>query len=406
MRLVYKFNIKQNDRLLGLCKISKNLYNQALYLVKKELKENNKWLNYSYLNKVLQTTTNIEGTINYKLLKAQVSQQCLRSLDKNITSYVKSIKDYSKNKNKYKGCPKFPKYKKEINQLIYTNQCCSIKNDGYLYLDKQTKIRIPQFNKYKDRLSNFQQVRIIPKLNNIFTIEMIYIDNEKNNNELNSNLYSSIDLGINNIATMILPDEKPILYNGKQLKTKNQYFNKKISNLKSKLSNNKKTSKQIQELYLKRDNQLSDIFHKLSRMIVNRLIENKIGNIVVGYNKGWKDSINIGKRNNQTFVNISYEKLLSFLQYKCEMCGIKLIINEESYTSKCDGLALEEIGKHETYLGKRVKRGLFQSSIGKLINADVNGSLNILRKVVGDSEITSKIINSGWLFQPVRVNIL
>ena len=205
---------------------------------------------------------------------------------------------------------------------------------------------------------------------------------------------------------MILPDEKPILYNGKQLKTKNQYFNKKISNLKSKLSNNKKTSKQIQELYLKRDNQLSDIFHKLSRMIVNRLIENKIGNIVVGYNKGWKDSINIGKRNNQTFVNISYEKLLSFLQYKCEMCGIKLIINEESYTSKCDGLALEEIRKHETYLGKRVKRGLFQSSIGKLINADVNGSLNILRKVVGDSEITSKIINSGWLFQPVRVNIL
>ena len=406
MRLVYKFNIKQNDRLLGLCKISKNLYNQALYLVKKELKENNKWLNYSYLNKVLQTTTNIEGTINYKLLKAQVSQQCLRSLDKNITSYVKSIKDYSKNKNKYKGCPKFPKYKKEINQLIYTNQCCSIKNDGYLYLDKQTKIRIPQFNKYKDRLSNFQQVRVIPKLNNIFTIEMIYIDNEKNNNELNSNLYSSIDLGINNIATMILPDEKPILYNGKQLKAKNQYFNKKISNLKSKLSNNKKTSKQIQELYLKRDNQLSDIFHKLSRMIVNRLIENKIGNIVVGYNKGWKDSINIGKRNNQTFVNISYEKLLSFLQYKCEMCGIKLIINEESYTSKCDGLALEEIGKHETYLGKRVKRGLFQSSIGKLINADVNGSLNILRKVVGDSEITSKIINSGWLFQPVRVNIL
>lgn len=406
MRLVYKFNIKQNDRLLGLCKISKNLYNQALYLVKKELKENNKWLNYSYLNKLLQTTTNIEGTINYKLLKAQVSQQCLRSLDKNITSYVKSIKDYSKNKNKYKGCPKFPKYKKEINQLIYTNQCCSIKNDGYLYLDKQTKIRIPQFNKYKDRLSNFQQVRIIPKLNNIFTIEMIYIDNEKNNNELNSNLYSSIDLGINNIATMILPDEKPILYNGKQLKAKNQYFNKKISKLKSKLSNNKKTSKQIQELYLKRDNQLSDIFHKLSRMIVNRLIENKIGNIVVGYNKGWKDSINIGKRNNQTFVNISYEKLLSFLQYKCEMCGIKLIINEESYTSKCDGLALEEIGKHETYLGKRVKRGLFQSSIGKLINADVNGSLNILRKVVGDSEITSKIINSGRLFQPVRVNIL
>ena len=139
---------------------------------------------------------------------------------------------------------------------------------------------------------------------------------------------------------------------------------------------------------------------------MNRLITNKIGNLVVGYNKGWKDSINIGKRNNQTFVNISYDKLLKYLKYKCEMSGIKFILSEESYTSKCDGLAGEEIGKHETYLGKRIRRGLFQSSIGKLINADVNGALNIMRKVVGDSEIISKIINSGWLFQPLRVNIL
>ena len=118
---------------------------------------------------------------------------------------------------------------------------------------------------------------------------------------------------------MILPNEKPILFNGRQIKAKNQYFNKQISRFKSKLTNNKKTSKQIQELYSKRDNQLSDIFHKLSRMIVNKLIENKIGNIVVGYNKGWKDSINIGKRKNQTFVQISYNMLLNYLKYKWEM---------------------------------------------------------------------------------------
>ena len=135
-------------------------------------------------------------------------------------------------------------------------------------------------------------------------------------------------------------------------------------------------------------------------------MEHKVGNLVVGYNKGWKDSINIGKRNNQTFVGIPYGKLTDFLMYKCEMCGINLVVNEESYTSKCDALALESIGKHEEYKGKRVKRGLFQSSTGKLVNADVNGALNIRRKVVGDSECVTRIIDSGRLFRPVRINIL
>ena len=405
MRLVYKFHIKENERLLTLCKVSKNLYNQALYLVKKELKDNNKWVGYSYLNKELQTVKNLEGEINYRLLKAQVSQQCLKTLDKNITSYVRSIKDYSKNKGKYKGQPKFPKYKRDVNQMIYTNQSCAIKN-GFIFLDKKTKIKIPQFDKFFEKLKKFQQVRIIPKMNKTFDVEIVYIDEEAKAKELDFNSYASIDLGVDNIATMILPNENPILFNGRQVKAKNQYFNKRISKLKSELTNNKKTSKQIRNLYDKRNNQLSDIFHKLSRMIVNKLVSNEIGNIVVGYNKGWKDSINIGKRNNQTFVQISFDRFIEYLKYKCEMVGINLIIHEESYTSKCDALAREEIKKHETYLGKRVKRGLFQSSIGKLINADVNGSLNILRKVVGDSEQLVWIINSGWLFQPLRVNVL
>ena len=394
MRLVYRFHIKENEHLMSLCKVSKNLYNQALYLVKKELKDNNKWVGYSYLNKELQTVKNLEGEINYRLLKAQVSQQCLKTLDKNITSYVRSIKDYSKNKGKYKGQPKFPKYKRDVNQMIYTNQSCTIKN-GFIFLDKKTKIKIPQFDKFFEKLKKFQQVRIIPKMNKTFDVEIVYIDEETKAKELDFNSYASIDLGVDNIVTMVLPNEKPILFNGRQLKAKNQYFNKRISKLKSELTNNKKTSKQIRNLYDKRNNQLSDIFHKLSRMIVNKLVSNEIGNIVVGYNKGWKDSINIGRRNNQTFVQISFDKFIEYLKYKCEMVGINLIIHEESYTSKCDALAREEIKKHETYLGKRVKRGLFQSSIGKLINADVNGSLNILRKVVGDSEQLVQIINSG-----------
>ena len=145
MRLVYKFNVKQHEQLKQLCKVSKNLYNQALYAVKHELYTNNKWLFYNDLNALLQHTQNLEGQINYRLLKAQVAQQCLKTLEKNVKSYIKSIKDYSKNKSKYNGCPKFPRYKKGLNQLIYTNQSCSIKN-GYIHLSKALKVRVPQWD--------------------------------------------------------------------------------------------------------------------------------------------------------------------------------------------------------------------------------------------------------------------
>lgn len=146
------------------------------------------------------------------------------------------------------------------------------------------------------------------------------------------------------------------------------------------------------------------LFYKISRKIVNLLIDSKITKLIVGYNKGWKQNVNIGKKNNQKFTQIPFARLVSYLEYKCELVGIEIVIHEESYTSKCDSLAFEKIGKHENYLGKRKKRGLFQSSVGKLINADVNGALNIMRKVVGDScESIRMIIDRGLLFNPVRI---
>ena len=406
MKISYSFNIPYNKEIYNLCKVSKNLYNQALYIVKKELTENNNWLWYNDLNKIMKTTINLEGNINYNLLKAQVSQQCLKQLETNIKSYIRSVKDWSKNQSKYKNTPCFPKYKKdETNLLVYTNQACTIKKDGFIHLSKKIKIHIPQFEKYYDKIKNFQQVRIIPLLDKSFKIEIVYECKEELNPNLNYDLYSSIDLGVNNLVTMVLPDNNPMLFNGKQVKSKNQYFNKTISKLKSKLPKGKHKSNRINRLWVKRDNYLNDFFHKLTRCIVRTLVKQEVGNIVVGYNRGWKDSIQISSRNNQTFVSIPYYKMLNMLKYKCELVGINVIVNEESYTSKCDSLVLESVEKHESYLGKRVKRGLFQSSVGKLLNADVNGALNILRKVVGDSEIISKIINSGCLYHPKRINV-
>lgn len=152
-------------------------------------------------------------------------------------------------------------------------------------------------------------------------------------------------------------------------------------------------------------NLIEDKLHKISRYIVDFCKSNNIGTIIIGLNKEWKNKINIGKRNNQHFVSIPHSKLIDKIVYKAKLLGINVVIHEESYTSKIDHLAFEPLKKQESYLGKRKKRGLFQSSIGKLINADINGSIGIARKVIGDSFI-GKIIDSGFVFNPIRVNTL
>ena len=164
-------------------------------------------------------------------------------------------------------------------------------------------------------------------------------------------------------------------------------------------------SNKIKRITLLRNCWIEDKLHKISRYIVNFCRSNNIGTIIIGLNKGWKNKINIGKRNNQHFVSIPHSKLINKIVYKAKLLGINVIIHEESYTSKIDHLAFEPLKKQESYLGKRKKRGLFQSSIGKLINSDINGAIGIARKVIGDSFI-GKIIDSGFVFNPIRLNVL
>lgn len=404
MRLVYSFYIQQTEELVRLCKTSNNLYNQALYIFRQALKNENKWIRFFDMDKIMKSMLNLDGEINYRLLKSQVSQQILRILDANIVSYYKTIKDFKIHPNKYKATPQLPSFRKRgsLFNLVYPNQSARIK-DGKILLSKDLSINIPQWDKYKDRICNFKQIRIIP-LKNSFKIEIIYTYENKNLN-LDNSKYASIDLGIDNLATMVT-ENNAIVYSGKFLKSYNKYFNKRLARLQSIKDKQgiKGCTKRIEALYEKRNRYIEDVFHKYSRIIVDYLIRNKIGNLVVGYNSGWKQSVDMGKKNNQKFMQIPFARLTSYLKYKCEMVGIHYIETEESYTSKCDSLALEKIKKHNSYLGKRIKRGLFQSSTGVLINADVNGSTNILRKVVGDSDCINQIIGSGQLLCPIRYN--
>lgn len=405
MRLVHKFTYKgkECERITEYCKISKNLHNQALYAIKQGLKDD-KYIFYNELDSLMKCTTNLEGEVNYYLMpKVQCSQQCLKVLDKAMKSYFKSVKDWKVHKEKYNGKPKLPRYKKNLNQLVMTSQCCQIR-DGKLIMTRDVSIPIPQWDKYGVDLMSFKQIRVNPIFDGkAYDIEIVY-ERKTVNADLDMDSYASIDLGVDNLVTMVSDKGRPLIYSGKQIKSLNQWFNKELARLKSELAlkQGRRTSDGIRRLYMKRNDRLGDVMHKVSRHIVNYCLDNGIGNIVVGYNKGWKDSICIGKRNNQTFVSIPYDRLLSCLKYKCALCGINVIENEESYTSKCDGLAYEEVCKHDEYMGRRVKRGLYRSSVGKVINADVNGALNILRKVVGDSDCIRRIIDSGRLFRPIK----
>ena len=401
MRLVYKFYIRHTDELDKLFRTSNNLYNQALYLFRQRLDADGIWTWYNDMDKLMKNVVNLEGECNYKLLPSVVSQQLLRVLDKNIKAYCKSIKDWKKRPEKYKGMPQMPNYRKRgcMMGITYTTTGTSIKN-GIIKLSRGTKIHIPQWEKYCDVLKSWQQVRLIPN-NRDIKVEIIY-EQEIKQADVSKDKCAAIDLGLDNLATMVT-DEGCAIFSGKYLKSYNQYFNKTLSHLQSIKDKQgiKRSTRRIIRMYDKRDRYFEDAFHKVSRQIVNILVAKNIGRLVVGYNVGWKQRTNMGKRNNQKFVQMPFARLTAYLRYKCEMVGIDFVEHEESYTSKCDALSLEPIGKHDKYLGRRTKRGLFRSSTGKLINADQNGALNIMRKVVGDSYV-SRIVNSGHSLCPVR----
>lgn len=371
MTLVEQHIIKKSDsryaELYSVCHLSKNLYNVGLYRTRQYYFENKKFLNYCSLTSLLTK----ENDVDYRALPAKVSQQTLKLVEQNFKSFFGGIK-VKGNKTK------LPKYKDKggVFTTTYTSQAISKKElkKGIIKLSKVEST-------FKTSKTNIQQVRIIPK-NNKIVVEVVYIidniealaDNER---------YASIDLGLNNIATVSSNVMKPFIINGKPLKSINQYYNKKLANLKSKLKNDKKSSKRIRNLTDKRGNKIKDYLHKSSTILVNQLVSNDLNTLVIGNNKGWKQDINIGKRNNQQFVQIPHAVFIKMLEYKCKLKGINVLLTEESYTSKCSFLDDEDIKKHKVYRGNRIKRGLFKSSEGVLINADVNGSLNILKKVVG-----------------------
>jgi putative transposase len=229
---------------------------------------------------------------------------------------------------------------------------------------------------------DLREVRIVPNGIN-YVCEIVY-KKEIEINNITSNRIIGIDLGINNIITIANNiGSEPIVIKGGIIKSIIQFYNKEKARVQSIYDLAKiKYGGKLKRLDLKRNNKIKDYFHKLSRFVVNYCETNNISTIVIGYNPFWKQKSNIGKKNNQKFVQIPHSKLIQMIKYKAEALGIDVIMNEESYTSKCSFLDNESLEHHNKYLGKRIKRGLFRTSGGKIINADVNGALNIIRKAI------------------------
>ena len=379
--------IKSSDNyfslILSFCKLSKNLYNHANYLVRQEFMQNKKLLKYGDLDKLLKADAEYPDYQN--MPTAQSAQQVLRLLDKSWKAFMVSIKDWSKHKEKYTGRPKLPKYLKKNSHyiLILTNQNCKMK-DGKIHFPKvfQGFTVKPKFTD-KENFVSFQQVRLIPHRNRIVA-EVVYnidVPELKSDNQR----YIGIDIGVNNLATVCNnTGNKAFMINGKPLKSINQYYNKQISYYRevTKRINKVDYSKQMDRLTEKRNSKIDDYLHKASRYIINYCVKNDIHTIVIGKNKEWKQNSKLSKKENQNFVQIPFARLIEMIQYKAEEKGIAVILTEESYTSGTSFIDGEAPVKENYNKARRIHRGLFVSNKGIKINADLNGAYQILKKVV------------------------
>ena len=358
------------------CFYSKNLYNEANYTIRQEFIKNNNYISYRDMNKEFKTHE------NYKLTFSQPANCTLRLLDKNWKSFFKAIKDCKLHPEKYLGVPKPPKYLKKDGRfpwMIPNNQCFYDYEKGTVYM----RNRLLNDYEWKCRcLGRFIQVRFIPR-GSCYVMEIVYeteiLDTKENNNRI-----ASIDLGVNNLVTMTNNiGLNPIIINGKGIKSVNQYYNKRLAKEKSllKIRHGKDWSRKLDILTQKRYQRIKNYMHNTSAYIMRWCLKNNINTLVAGKNKEWKQKSTMSKASNQKFIQIPYEMLLKQLKYKCENVGIKYIEVDESYTSGTSFLDHECPEKTNYDKSRRVVRGLFKSNSGLLINSDVNGSLQIMKKV-------------------------
>ena len=408
-----KLNISEKDILTELCHLSKNLFNVGLYTVRQYFFQEQKYLSYESNYHLCKENE------NYQLLATDCGQQTLKYVDRCFKAFFKLM-----------TMRKEGTYQERVNLPRY------LAKDGYFpliipirkrhdFAAHDWRFKIPTSRKYtREKGSVFitvppnlreyriKEIRILPKQKGkFFDAAFIYESNDPEVN-VDESKAISIDLGLNNLATVVSTTDESFIIDGLWLKSKNQWFNKRRAKLihhKDKQSI-KGLTKQEAWLCDRRKNQVNDYLNKSARYILDFCLTRKIGTIIVGYNPTLKQSTNMGKRNNQNFVQIPIFTLRAKLESLCERYGLNYVEQEESYTSRASAIDKDDIPLYNAdnpsqkkFSGRRVKRGLYKSKDGHLINADCNGSLNIGLK---SKHKGFGRVSRVCLTQPVRVNVL
>lgn len=391
--ITWKQNLKHLSKdeyllLKEMCHLSKNVYNEALYNIRQHYFAESQYLRYEANYPIMKVSD------NYSKLGANISQQTMRCADAAFKSFF-SLLDLVK-KNKFSpSAVMIPKYLDKNGLYPLHLSQAQIKDGKFLIpmspeMKRESDVRIriaipPQILDKKIR-----QIHIIPKHNGrYFEVRYMFDEDEIEKPELDFGKVLAIDVGVNNFATCVTNNFDAFIIDGKYLKSTNQWYNKELARLSS-IKDHQKIKGYTNLQYRiteKRNRRIQDYIYCTAKHIVNYCIENKIGNIVFGYNDGFTQNPNLGKVNNQNFVMIPFGRLKNRLKFLCQRYGINFVQQEESYTSQASFFDNDEIPVwnprnpiEKKFSGKRVKRGLYITSNGQQINADVNAALNILKK--------------------------
>lgn len=373
-----------NAALEYLCRESNKLYNCTVYLARQLYFKAGKFSNGRWLS------TQMKRNPHMKALYTSAAQQTCISVGEAFKGFKELLNLW------YRGAleekPKAPNYRTSdgLFQLSYPKRWLKLTDKGVrVPMGTACKVwfQLPEiFIPFPSNLdwSDVKELQIVPRAG-YFDAVWVCKGQPVPAYALDPNRTLSIDHGLDNWLTCVDSQADSFIIDGKHVKALNQWYNKRVATIKESKDKDFWCAL-LDRITGKRNRQMRDAINKAARTVINYCLENGVGTVVFGWNKGQKNGSNMGRKNNQKFVQVPTARLKKRIEQMCELYGIEFIEQEESYTSKASALDLDEIPvygeKPEGWepSGKRVKRGLYRSADGTVVNADCNGAYNIGRK--------------------------
>lgn len=392
MQLVEQHLVRRGDPHFALIDqaafASKNLYNQATYQIRQAFIHEGTYLPYTAI------FHRVKHMDCYKALPAKVANSILILVHQNWVAFFKALASYRHDPSTFQARPRIPGYKdkeKGRNILLYDKQAL-----GKRVMKKTGKLvpsGLPLEIETRRSWEQIDQVRIVPG-GSCYVIEVVYTV-ETQAVPVDPRCIAALDLGVDQLAALTSnkPGFVPRLINGRPLKDCNHYYNQQRAAHQQRLAKQRRfSSRHLDQMTAKRTRRVNHYLHTASRRIIDLLVEEGMGVLVIGLNRQWKQGVQLGKQTNQQFVQLPHSRFIDMLTYKAQLVGIRVMVREESYTSQASFLDGDDIPTYDPtrpekpiFSGRRIERGLYRTKAGRRIHADINGSYNTLRKEFPDA---------------------